>query len=100
MRIDADREEMRVYEEREERQNAWAKHCPICNVCEERITGYKCYVMNRDYPMESCICESCFKGQLEMLQNTNLAFVFREEIEERFTYDSDYWRETPHGEEE
>ena len=89
---------MRLYEN-EEYRDAWMKKCPFCSVCDERITDFKCYVMNRDYPMQSAIHERCFKGQLEKLQETNLAVVFREEIEEVFTYSSDYWRETPHGEE-
>lgn len=98
MRMDADREEMRVSWEREERQKGWLKKCPFCTVCDERITDHKCYVFDNSQPMQTCICESCFEGQIELLQKVNLAVVFREDIEEKYIY-GEYWRETPHGEE-
>lgn len=81
--------------EEEEFFNKWVKKCPWCNVCDEPITDYRCYVMDKHDKMGSCIHKSCMDDQIEKIRKAKINTYLIECIVEMLEYK--YEIETPHG---
>ena len=73
----------------------WLKGSPWCNVCDEQIADAKCYVMDADNKMESCICKNCMEDQLNKIRKSKISVYLLEWLEEEIEY-RDCFQATPH----
>lgn len=53
---------------------------PWCNVCDDIIEDDECYVLDKDFPYESCVHRKCMDAELGRLVNYTSWYV-REYIE-------------------
>lgn len=84
-----------LYWEKKDREyELWLSHRPVCMVCEENIGADNCYIVFDEEADQTCICESCMKGQLDKLKKSNVNQGLRDALEE---YISTMWGNTPEG---
>lgn len=65
---------------------------PWCNVCDEQIEDHQCYVLDPDFPFESCVHRKCMDKELG--KTTKVNFFIRDFIE-NYIKDEIGMKETP-----
>lgn len=56
---------------------------PWCMVCDEEIEEDRCYVLDPDYPFESCVHRKCMDRELGKMVK-EIAWFVRENIENHY----------------
>ena len=86
-----------LYQERLEAEHKkYLRGCPWCIVCDEQISDPRCYVMDPDDKMGSCICHDCMMVQLEKMRKAQINNYLMEVIAEEIEYNCE--KTTPHDE--
>ena len=80
-----------------QKQKLYLRGCPWCCVCDQRIETAKCYVVEPDEKMESCVCNNCMEKQLEAVKKVITPYLFERltefveyELEQTTPHDPDY----------
>lgn len=84
-----------AYQRKLEREHKlYLRGCPWCNVCDEQIEDARCYVLDPNDEMGSCICKDCMEKQLRMMRATKINAWLMEAITEEMEYNWEHV--TPH----
>lgn len=96
IRPDANVEADLYFAKKDKEHEIWLRHRPVCMVCDEPIAAEHSYIVYDDDAENTCICESCMKGQIEKLRKINLNQGLTDALE---TYIWTMWGKTPEGRE-
>ena len=86
--------------EQERLMKEYMRGCPWCTVCGEPILDSKCYVLNPDDEMGSCVCKDCMDGVLNQMRRAKINAAVMDWFTEQLEYGNGdgFERYTPHSE--